>query len=140
MVPLANGFVAVKNRNSRSQVCVYVCLCLCLCLCVTLFFRSQKAQEDLNGCWSSESSWFATASGFREDAADNKKVATELSDKLGVCARACVHACSRACRPAFGFYSSAIVCVCVCLLSSTTVHRAVRAPPENRQGVLQAPQ
>ena len=63
-VHLQHGFVAVKNRNSRSK---------------------DKAQ-DLSGCWSTENAWFDKESAFRQDAKENKAVAEELSDRLGLCA------------------------------------------------------
>ena len=63
-VHLQHGFVAVKNRNSRSK---------------------DKAQ-DLSGCWSTENAWFDKESAFRQDAKENKAVAEELSDSLGLCA------------------------------------------------------
>lgn len=47
-VHVANGFVAVKNRNSRSQ---------------------NAKNEDLRGCWSNERNWFEKESAFRENAA-----------------------------------------------------------------------
>jgi hypothetical protein len=63
-VHLDHGFVAVKNRNSRSKT----------------------KTEDLSGCWSTESAWFAKESAFRQCEKDNKAVAVELSDRLGLCA------------------------------------------------------
>jgi len=63
-VHLEHGFVAVKNRNSRSKT----------------------KKEDLSGCWSTESAWFAKESAFRQCEKDNKAVAVELSDRLGLCA------------------------------------------------------
>ncbi len=63
-VHLVHGFVAVKNRNSRSKT----------------------KTEDLSGCWSTESAWFAKESAFRQGEKENKAVAAELSDRLGLCA------------------------------------------------------
>jgi hypothetical protein len=62
-VHLAHGFVAVKNRNSRSLT---------------------KKDEDISGCWTTESRWFQKESAFREDAADNQGVVNELNDRLGL--------------------------------------------------------
>jgi hypothetical protein len=64
-VHVANGFVAVKNRNSRSQ---------------------NAKNEDLRGCWSNENKWFEKEAAFRENAKDNVEVARKLSDRLGLCA------------------------------------------------------
>ena len=61
---LEHGFVAVKNRNSRSKT----------------------KKEDLSGCWSTESAWFAKESAFRHGEKENTAVAAELSDRLGLCA------------------------------------------------------
>ena len=61
---LEHGFVAVKNRNSRSKT----------------------KKEDLSGCWSTESAWFAKESAFRYGEKENTAVAAELSDRLGLCA------------------------------------------------------
>ena len=63
-VHLQHGFVAVKNRNSRSKA----------------------KTQDLSGCWSTENAWFAKESAFRRDAKENTAVAAELSDRLGLCA------------------------------------------------------
>jgi hypothetical protein len=60
-VHLVHGFVAVKNRNSRS-----------------------KAQEDLSACWSTENTWFAKESAFRQNEEENKAVVAELSERLGI--------------------------------------------------------
>jgi hypothetical protein len=61
---LEHGFVAVKNRNSRSKT----------------------KTEDLSGCWSTETAWFAKESAFRQGKEENKAVVAELSDRLGLCA------------------------------------------------------
>jgi hypothetical protein len=60
-VHLEHGFVAVKNRNSRSM-----------------------AQEDLAACWSTENTWFAKESAFRQNEEENKAVVAELSERLGI--------------------------------------------------------
>jgi hypothetical protein len=64
-VPFVNGFVAVKNRNTRSL---------------------NARGEDLSGCWKSEHDWFQNESAFRENAEDNSVVTHELKDQLGICA------------------------------------------------------
>ena len=63
-VILDHGLGAVENRNPRSKV----------------------RTEHLSGCWSTESEWFAKESAFRQCEKDNKAVAVELSDRLGLCA------------------------------------------------------
>jgi hypothetical protein len=60
-VHLEHGFVAVKNRNSRS-----------------------RAQEDLSACWSTEDTWFAKESALRQSEEENKAVVAELSNRLGI--------------------------------------------------------
>ena len=60
-VHLEHGFVAVKNRNSRSM-----------------------AQEDLSTCWSTENTWFAKESAFRQSEEENNAVVAELSERLGI--------------------------------------------------------
>jgi hypothetical protein len=64
-VHFVNGFVAVKNRNTRSL---------------------NAKNEDLRGCWRNEHDWFQNESAFRENAAANRAVTHELKDQLGICA------------------------------------------------------